>query len=553
MPLVLFLPVVAVAAAAALLGLGCPAFQPTQQAPSPAVQATGSPEAPMALGTNLAELVDWASDWSHLDLHKRMRIWRTRGVDSYEPYDTGYGPELVTNEEGWPTEVPFRAPDGSLHFVHTTLHTVDAPGDYVLRAKGKGELYLKYPGGRETIAAKGKDEAFRFTLASGASFSYEIRSTDPKDPLRGITITRELGKSGTFHPEFLERLSIFGLLRFMDWGRTNASPLTHWSERTRPNHYTQARAQGAALETMVALANTTRQDAWVCIPHSADDEYVKHAAELIHAQLLPGLRIWIEYSNETWNRASAFTQTRYVEERGLALGLARDRNTAAARFVALRSQQIWKVFEETIGPGSARRLVKVLASQSARPSLSRERLVALNELDSEAASPDVLAIAPYFGFSLTPDDIPPRAASYPTVDQIVGTLSRESIAGLRREVAEQKAIADEYGLALVCYEGGQHFVGKRGAENDEVLTATLHRANRDPRMHTRYSEYLALLAEEGVALFVHYTYCRTPNKRGSWGALESMDQETEDAPKHRALTDWAAKHSGRTSTREAEK
>ena len=37
------------------------------------------------------------------------------------------------------------------------------------------------------------------------------------------------------------------------------------------------------------------------VPHLADDEYVREAAELIQARLEPGLRVWVEHSNETWS------------------------------------------------------------------------------------------------------------------------------------------------------------------------------------------------------------------------------------------------------------
>ncbi len=43
-----------------------------------------------------------------------------------------------------------------------------------------------------------------------------------------------------------------------------------------------------------------------------------------------------------------------------------------------------------------------------------------------------------------------------------------------------------YGSRLVPYEGGQHLVGIRGAENDDALTALLTAANADPRMGKLY-------------------------------------------------------------------
>ena len=56
-----------------------------------------------------------------------------------------------------------------------------------------------------------------------------------------------------------------------------------------------------------------------------------------------------------------------------------------------------------------------------------------------------------------------------------------------------KTIADGQGWRLVCYEGGQTFVGTGGAEGDTNLNAILTAANRDPRMFTIYTQYLDML------------------------------------------------------------
>ena len=137
-----------------------------------------------------------------------------------------------------------------------------------------------------------------------------------------------------------------------------------------------------------------------------------------------------------------------------------------------------------------------MATQSGYSEITRGRFAALNdpaiqwfareELDDPSAQftdfdpsnpainpgytmPDVLAIAPYFGMAYTPSDLPPNAASYPSVDDVVGSVSQACIADSQRQVLAQKAFADRQGCPLVCYEGGQGFVGIWGAENDQTL------------------------------------------------------------------------------------
>ncbi|MGC8713809.1 MAG: hypothetical protein ACP5RH_15575, partial [Leptodesmis sp.] len=99
-----------------------------------------------------------------------------------------------------------------------------------------------------------------------------------------------------FHPLFLDRLSQFNTLRFMDWGATNNSPLVNWADRTTINSATQASNQGVALEYMIQLANTLKINPWFNIPAEASDDYVRQFATMVRDQLDPSLRVYIEYS-----------------------------------------------------------------------------------------------------------------------------------------------------------------------------------------------------------------------------------------------------------------
>lgn len=55
-------------------------------------------------------------------------------------------------------------------------------------------------------------------------------------------------------------------------------------------------------------------DAWVCVPHLADENYIRSMAQLFRANLDPDLKIYVEYSNETWNWI--FQQTHYLNDNG---------------------------------------------------------------------------------------------------------------------------------------------------------------------------------------------------------------------------------------------
>jgi hypothetical protein len=106
-------------------------------------------------------------------------------------------------------------------------------------------------------------------------------------------------------------------------------------------------------------------------------------------------------------------------------------------------------------------------------------------------------------------------------------------------IRSQKEVADQYGLKLVAYEGGQHMVGVGGAENNEDLTQLLHAANAHPRMGKIYDEYLAAWTKEGGDLFCNFSSVGRWSKWGSWGVLQYHDDNPAQSPKFMALLRWA--------------
>ncbi|MHC4837566.1 MAG: InlB B-repeat-containing protein [Planctomycetota bacterium] len=494
----------------------------------------------MRLGTNLEAVVDWTEQWVWVDQMRFAREWMTREVGTTD-WVSDMEAEIPLDAQGWPTELPFTASDGRDHFVHTMV-PVFVPGTHTVLVDGSGEIGFAGAHVAPSIQLTGGTTTLQVPVAVDNEDWLFIRvySSSAAEPVRNIRVVMP-GFESTydtepFHPLFLDRLAPFQVLRMMDFGQTNHSPLETWADRREPDAYTQAGDYGIALEWMADLANESGRDAWICIPHRADDGYVREAARLLRDRLDPSLKLHVEYSNETWN--GLFDQTFYVQDQGMALQLSSDRWLAGQMYVVQRSAQVWRIFEEEFVDDS--RLVKVIATQSANPLVTRQRLDALNDvrLNPYAVMPDALAIAPYFGTTFTPDDLPPIAAAYPTVADMLEVQAVRDIEDLQLDVREQRALADEQGLTLLCYEAGQHFVGMNGAENDPMLISLIEQANRDERMVGLYRDYLDVLATERVDDFNHFIYAGAWGKWGTWGALEYQDQDLAEAPKYRALRDW---------------
>jgi len=381
-------------------------------------------------------------------------------------------------------------------------------------------------------------EGNRFYFISGDKGPVFLRllETDPKDPVRNIRVImpghEKTYRQQPWNPDFLKRWKGVAVLRFMDFMHTNNSPLEKWEDRPQLDDATWTGPGGIPIEMLCDLANRLGADPWFCIPHMADDGFVREFARMVKARLDPRRTAWIEYSNEVWN--GMFSQARHAQQRGQQLGLAQQPWEAGWRYGALRSMEIFRIWEEEFGGRD--RLRRVLGTQGANAWVS-ERICETREAGRQA---DALAIAPYISFNVQAADAPKVADL--GVDGILDLVERDKLPAAIRWMREQKKVADKWGLQLVCYEAGQHLVGVAGGESHEPLTRAFMAANRHPRMGAIYRQYLDAWAEvSGHRLICMFSSCGNWGKWGSWGLLEHAAQDPVDSPKFLATMRWAVK------------
>jgi hypothetical protein len=356
-----------------------------------------------------------------------------------------------------------------------------------------------------------------------------------------------------WNPRFLGEIAIFTSFRFMDWDNTNGSAREAWSERPRRDNPKQ---NPVAYEWMVDLCNRVGADLWVTIPHrtvsrATGDRPCDYAlrlcllvktgvdmgaidlaalegrlaglsaADLVKAggvrtcePLKPALKLYIEYSNETWN--GAFKQSHYCCDEGEALNLdPKNRWTAGFRFHAWAAVRLFRAADRVFGAGS-KRVVRVLATQSANAWIAGQHLGVLRDpaLNPWGVKADAIATAPYFGHQV-PGDAPDA------VEQL-----RRAIRKSAEQSDRHRKIADAAGLKLIAYEGGQH------------VTKRAKAINQSPAMHDLYLEYLREMAAS-CSHFSHYCHVGRAGDGGAWGAIEYTGQPAAEAPKYRALAAWA--------------
>ncbi|NDK15281.1 MAG: hypothetical protein COZ06_04325 [Armatimonadetes bacterium CG_4_10_14_3_um_filter_66_18] len=501
-----------------------PACRGEQPASRPAAPA--SP----ALGMNLAGPADWSTELPFVDVFRLSRPW----ISQRQGAGWGKGPELALDEHGWVKKLD----EGC--YAETPLCTIDGghypSGRYTVLYDGQGTL--DFWNAALAVSREPGRIAIHVDSSKGALW-VRLMKTDPNDCVRNIRVTmpgfEETYRNEPFYPVFLKRWKGVACFRFMDWMHTNGSSVRTWADRPTLQSATYS-AKGVPVEVMVDLCNRQQTDAWFCLPHLCDDDYVRSFAKLVKDTLDPKLKVYLEYSNEVWN--NMFPQTKYAQQKAAELGIGPKERPweGGGKYYARRSVEIFRIWEEVFG--GTDRLVRVLAWQAANPWWSDNILLPFEDAYRHA---DALAIAPYVtlcvpeqGAELTAD----KAAQW-SLDQLFQHVETKALPDSLKWIADQKKIADKYGLALIAYEGGQHLVGVAGGENNDALTKLFHKANADPRMGALYTKYLDGWRDAGGGLFCNFSSVGKWSKWGSWGLLQFGDEDESKSPKFVAVRQWA--------------
>jgi hypothetical protein len=493
------------------------------------------------LGLNLDSLADYTPSTVFLDVFQTARDWIPQDVVG-GPWDNGHA--INVDSDGWVTSLD--AGQAVATLMMTDDFGVYPTGQYICLYDGVGTIEFE---AEASVAWSTPGRMGVDITPAGGSTRLRITATDPDDYIRNIRLILP-GFENTyedliFHPDFLSSISAFDVLRFTKWGGIVESEVTTWSDRTTLNSFSQARQDGpnagVSMERMIDLANKNLSDAWICIPHLADDDYVTNAAALIRDRLDPRLRVYVEYSNEIWN--SQFMASDYCKAQGLALGLSTNDFEAQLRFYSQRSQEIFDIFT-TAFTAAPDRLVRVAAGQGSNPWVGTTIMDwdGAQGMEDEATTSDrfdYYASAPYFGGYLgnLPQADTTRSMS---VTDLLAACDADSLAvnGLGGSTETNALNAADRGISLIAYEGGQHLVGVGAAKDYNDLTDLFIDANRDMGMRDIYADDMRRWAASGGGLFVSFSHISNYSKHGSWGLLEAQDQDTNTAPKWLGLMDW---------------
>ena len=470
---------------------------------------------PTQIGMNLGTPNYWSSEWTFDDI-----IQSTAAIVFMTP-DCRWLPlvdQIKLDTDGHPVSVPV----GTRLNVVVQLGSPRIPMGTYDCTISKG--WSIRPFGAWQMEGSGTKFKMKVINQPNKAIVLLLTATVPNADLKELSCKTTDGSGRRFNPTFLADNKPFGVLRFMDWMRTNNAAPRSWSARPTPAAFSQAGKQGVAIEHIVALANKLNADPWINLPFDADPDYYRQMAIYVRDNLAKDRRVYVELSNEVWN--TLFQQAKDSETRGIAAYPGIPRSQANDYYYADRVRAAMAIWSEVFA-GQHKRLVRVLASQAVNPRRAEQ---ALSHLDTWR-SVDALATAPYFGTDGANISAPPGQARINEIFARGPSIVDEAI----RYARATKTVANKYGLRYVAYEGGPSFLSYRSDIRDDMFAV-----NADPRMYDLYALFLRRWKAEIGDLFVTYNSVSTPSVGGNWGHRIYTGQPLADAPKARAITEAAS-------------
>ena len=506
------------------------------------------------VGVEISGVGDGSRDRMFVDLARTLRPWTSAS-----------GGSVTTNSAGWPTcdaetvlfDIrPFGA--WSPPIDDPAGFQPDWSGVYAGSFRGKAAVAVVNSGAAAILDARydpaSNRTTFKIDVPRGQGLlvlSLTQTQRTPSDPVgSGFTDLRVIrpGYSPDTHQvftrSFLKALAPFSTLRMMDVLDTNENPgyygdaghhALEWSMRHVPTDATQVPYKGKyglAWEYVVDMANATGKDIWINIPIASSDDYVRRLAQFLKSSLRPGIKIYVEHSNEVWN--FGFPQYIYnkldaineVESGHSALNNdgSQDQETWAHRRHAERLIQISNIFRSVYGDAAMMRIVRpVYASWTI--SLDAHFRDPLEWVSRTYGPPNkffyAMALGHYFNAGGT--------AKSGSKDDILAAMRENSDQAATQYYRPFIALANSFGLQPFVYEGGSDTGG-----GDPANVANRIAAERDPAItglivHDTRDNWFAL----GGKLYMYFALTGSYSRYGCFGLTEDIVNTT--TPKYSAI------------------
>lgn len=515
-----------------------------------------------SLGVNLTDVSPFGTLWYYTNALKQSTGWLVYHQDE-EGDPINLSSELTAglrsdyfDQTGYPMQIPFQVdaqPELEGKSLIVSCLVLNGQPEPYLYPEGIYQLSFE---GTGVIAIQGDVDGEYMEVAVADSYPVPISrptttglqlfilESDPGDPIRNVELIfpgyHEQPEAPKYQKAFLDLAEQFEVLRFMKPLKSENNTIVNFEDRSTTQDFSyfldveNEILPGMPYEDVVEISNLTGVDPWITIPYLASDAYVRAAATLFNS-LDADRQLYVEYSNETWNPAYPATRA-YMLQMGEGLVTTDIPEVAEFeaihRYHALRSLEIWEIFEEVLSESA--RLVRVHGSQSDPFTADLVRDAYASDLvNPEGRQPDVIAIAAYIGVTLF-DDL--RAQNINICDhtpqQLLDTLVNRIDPELNEMVSRFRDLFGSSAIEVVAYEGGQHVTELNFQPMEPCAASLVAEMNQLPGMNAFFCQLLdTWYGAYNGGLFNVFNLAERPDAFGAFGLLESQWQNTASSPK----------------------
>jgi hypothetical protein len=463
------------------------------------------------IGQNLDGISDYGTIGAFGDLTRTFRQWGRITT----PYQSD--PTINLTADNYPLEDA-----GAMTYALTY-----PDGIYKVSWDGQADLAFTGMGSNLQVTSHVDDHwtaDLSLNHAQGEILNVYVTNVNVDDPLHNLHVMSpdmDYSISDTFRPVFLQKLANFnGPLRMMDWMQTNWNPAVDWTDRTSPNRFSNTGPTGVDYETIIKLANTLHKDIWINVPYHASDDYVVQMGKLFSDNLDPSLTLYVENSNEVWN-SGTFQQA--LDNTAIAKAdpdiTATDDFTKSAQEVGKQMVRVSTLFKQGFGADKFAQQVRPILGGFIATSYWAQ--TALNYIQDHYGPPknyiSAIAIAPYVGVEGDMNSIDNANLTSDTLFEWMNNFIDQTLAPW---IQQHKTLADQFGLALYAYEGGQSLQALNG-QNEALKQA----AQDDPRMGDVYTHLIRVWNDNsGGGIFENFSLATPNTAYGYWGILQSITE-----------------------------
>lgn len=369
---------------------------------------------------------------------------------------------------------------------------------------------------------------------NGSNFVFALVTAVTTGPLTNWRLVNhddldQYAAGKVFRDEFLEEIRNYRCIRFDNWIDIVENRSTTWDSRPRiSDAFWIHGTRRMPIEICVDLCNEIGADMWLCLPFMATNDYISQCSILVRDRLNTNRHCWIEYAHKCWDAATpAF---HYCAAQGdLMFGGTGGQNYI--EWYGVQTANVARLWRAAWG--ATERLHTVAQTQGEYLGLEFAILNAPRWVAQQAGRQPPHTVIDAYGFHAQIDGDMAYGGRYAMIEgwrttlpetEVFNRLRDQSLTGawaantgrtVQNSVTRwqyHREKADEFGMDLVCVDGGSHLHAGGDAFDNQAHLDMLARYHYSPQFATVAQAILEGWESVGGDLFSWSVHSRVPDR-----------------------------------------